>query len=121
LVYPLRQGGLGIANTVTSICNLALLLFALRKKLGKLEMEPVRKTTLWLVWLAILAGIIAFIGWKFWDEKVGHATVALKICAVFVPAIVAAVLYWVAALAFKIPAATEIFEFAAARFKRDKR
>ena len=121
LVYPLRQGGLGIANTVTSICNLALLLFALRKKLGKLEMEPVRKTTLWLVWLAILAGIIAFIGWKFWDEKVGHATVALKIGAVFVPAIVAAVLYWVAALAFKIPAATEIFEFAAARFKRDKR
>src|SRR5664279_4720543 len=34
LVVPLRQGGLGIANTVTSVCNVGLLAFALRKKLG---------------------------------------------------------------------------------------
>ncbi len=31
LVVPLKQGGLGIANTVTSICNAGLLFFALRK------------------------------------------------------------------------------------------
>jgi putative peptidoglycan lipid II flippase len=117
-VVPLRQGGLGIANTLTSICNVALLLFALRKKMGKLEMEAVRTNTLWLICLAILAGIIALIGWKFWDEKLGHATVALRIGAVFIPAIAAAALYWIFAMAFKIPAAMEIFEFAAARFRR---
>jgi putative peptidoglycan lipid II flippase len=118
LVIPLQQGGLGIANTVTSICNVALLVVALRKKLSKLEMESVRTNTLWLIWLAILAGIIALMVWKCWEEKLGHATVALRIGAVFVPAIVAAIVYWVAAIALKIPAAREIFEFAAVRFKR---
>jgi len=121
LVVPLRQGGLGIANTVTSICNLLLLLFALTKKMGKLELQPVRTATLWLLWLAILAGIIAFMGWNFWEEKLGHATVALRIGAVFVPAIAAALLYWLAAIALKIPAAAEIFAFAAGRIRRSTR
>src|SRR5271170_6366667 len=46
LVVPLKQGGIGLANTATSICYASLLLFALRKKLGKLEMESLRKTFL---------------------------------------------------------------------------
>jgi putative peptidoglycan lipid II flippase len=118
LVKPLQQGGLGVANTLTSVCNVGLLLFALRKKLGKLEMGPLRKTTLLLVWMAGLAGIIALMGWRWWEDEIGHATVAMRIGAVFVPAIVAGGLYWVAALAFKIPEAGEILEFATARFKR---
>ena len=117
-VVPLRQGGLGIANTITSICNVVFLLFALRKKMGKLEMGFLRRSALWLIGLAILAGMIALTGWKFWEEKLGHATVALRIGQVFVPAIAAAVLYWAAAVALKIPAATEIFNFVGARFKR---
>ncbi len=120
LVIPLQQGGLGIANTLTSICNVGLLTFALRKKLGKLEMESLGWTTSLLGGMGILAGIVAFMGWKFWEEKLGHATLALKIGAVFVPAIAAGALYWLAALAFKIPAATEIFEFVLARSKRNK-
>jgi putative peptidoglycan lipid II flippase len=120
LLVPLHEEECGpaLANTITSLVNVALLLFALRKKLGKLEMAAVRTNTLQLVGLAILAGIIALAGWKFWEEKLGHATIALKIGAVFAPAITAAILYWVAALALKIPAAAEIFEFAVARFKR---
>jgi putative peptidoglycan lipid II flippase len=118
LVKPMQQGGLGIANTVTSICNVGLLLCALRKKLGKLEMESLRKTTWLLVGFALIAGAIALGGWRLWEEKIGHATLALKLGAVFVPAIVAGSLYWLAALAFKIPEASEILEFALARFKR---
>ena len=113
-----EERGPAIANTVTSCVNVALLLFALRKKLGKLEMAELRRTTLWLVWLAVLAGIIALIGWKFWEEKLGHATIPLRIGEVFGPAMVAGLFYWTAALTFKIPAAREIFEFAAVRFKR---
>jgi putative peptidoglycan lipid II flippase len=119
-VMPLQQGGLGIANTLTSICNVGLLLFSLKKKLGKLEMESLRTQTLWLFWLAIITGIGAYEGWQFWENKIGHGTLALKLGAVFVPAIAAATLYWVAALALKIPAASEIFDFALARFRRKK-
>jgi TRAP-type C4-dicarboxylate transport system permease small subunit len=66
----------------------------------------------------ILAGLVAWGGWQFWEGKIGHATIALKIGAVFVPAGVAGLVYWVTALAFKIPAAKEMAEFALAKFKK---
>jgi putative peptidoglycan lipid II flippase len=118
LVFPLRQGGLGIANAVTSLFNVSLLLFALRKKMGKLEMESVRQHFLLLFSIAILAGIIAFGGWQFWEKYFGHATLELKIGAVFAPAAIAGMAYWLVALVFKVPAAGEILEFAFARLKR---
>ena len=118
LVVPLRQGGLGIANTVTSIFNVWLLLFALRKKMGKLDMESLRKTFLPLATAGVLAGLLAWLGWRFWENSLGHQTIALKIGAVFVPAGIAGMVYWLAALAFKIPAAKEMTEFALAKFKR---
>jgi putative peptidoglycan lipid II flippase len=118
LVVPLQQGGLGIANTLTSVCNVCLLAFALRKKMGKLEMEPLRKTLLPLAIGGVLAGLIAWFGWHFWEKSLGHETLVLKIGGVFVPAGVAGLVYWLLALAFKIPAAKEMAEFALARFKR---
>ena len=118
LVVPLRQGGLGIANTATSVCNVWLLFYALRKKLGKLEMEPVRKTFLPLAFAGIVAGAIAWFGWQFWENSIGHATIVLKIGAVFVPAIAAGLVYGILALALKIPAAGEMTAFALAKLKR---
>ncbi len=118
LVFPLRQGGLGIANTATSICNVGLLLFALRKKLGKLEMEALWKTLLPLTIAGIIAGVVAWFGWHYLEKQFGHATIALKISAVFAPAILAGTIYGILALAFKIPAAKEMLEFALAKFKK---
>jgi len=117
-IGPLRQGGLGIANTITSICNAGLLSFALRKKLGKLEMESLRATFLPLAVAGILAGLVAWSGWWSWENFLGHRTVALKIGAVFVPAGIAGLVYGLIALACKIPAAKELAEFAFAKFKR---
>ena len=54
----------------------------------------------------------------FWEHALGHQTLALKIGEVFAPAILAGLIYGTIALAFKIPAAKEMVEFAFARFKR---
>jgi putative peptidoglycan lipid II flippase len=118
LVVPLKQGGLGIANTMTSICNVGLLIFALRKKLGKLEMESLRKTFLPLAAAGLMAGLLAWAGWQLWESQIGHATIALKIGEVFVPAGIAGGVYLLTALAFKIPAAKEMTEFALNRIKK---
>jgi putative peptidoglycan lipid II flippase len=118
LVVPLKQGGLGIANTITSICNAGLLFLALRKKLARLEMESLRAMIWPLAAAGIAAGIIAWTGWQFWENKFGHETLALKIGAVFVPAIAAGLIYVILALAFRVPAAKELLEFAFARFKK---
>jgi putative peptidoglycan lipid II flippase len=113
-----RERGPALANTLTSCINVGLLLFALKKKLGQLEMGPLRKDLWPLLLFAAVAGGIAYEGWQLWENKIGHATILLKTGAVFVPAIAAGLVYWLAALALKIPAAAEIFEFALARFKR---
>ena len=117
LVVPLKQGGLGIANTITSVCNAGLLFFALQKKLARLEMASLRATFLPLAVAGIAAGLVAWFGWEFWENKFGHETLALKIGAVFVPATAAGLVYGILALAFKIPAAKEMLELALTKFK----
>jgi putative peptidoglycan lipid II flippase len=118
LVVPLKQGGLGIANTITSICNAGLLVFALRKKLGRLEMGPLRATFLPLAIAGLLAGLVAWQGWQFWETSLGHETIALKIGAVFVPAIAAGSVYGVLALVLKIPAAHEMANLVFGKFRK---
>jgi putative peptidoglycan lipid II flippase len=120
LMLPLREGGPGIANTLTSLINVGLLLFALRKKLGKLDMAPLRDTLRPLVLATLLAGVIAWCGWNYWERMFGHASIALRIGAVFVPAGIAAGIYWLIAILCKIPAAKEMADFALAKFQRFK-
>jgi putative peptidoglycan lipid II flippase len=120
LIFRFKQGGLGLANSITSICNISLLTFALRKKMGKLEMEPLVATFPPLIIGAVLAGLIAWGGNHLWELKLGHHNLALKIGAVFVPATAAGVVYWVIGVMAKIPAATEIINFAFAKFSRKK-
>jgi putative peptidoglycan lipid II flippase len=120
LIFRFKQGGLGLANTVTSICNVSLLTFALRKKMGKLEMEPLVATFPALIIGAVLAGLIAWGGNHLWEQKLGHHNLALKIGAEFVPAIAAGLVYWLVAIIAKIPAATEIVNFAFAKFSKKR-
>ena len=118
LVVPLKQGGLGIANTITSLANAGLLFFALRKKLGRLEMAPLRATFLPLAVAGLLAGLTAWQGGRLWEQWLGHETLALKIGAVFIPAITAGLVYGLLALVFKIPAAHEITNLVLAKFRK---
>jgi putative peptidoglycan lipid II flippase len=118
LLKPLREGGPGIVNTLTSCLNTGLLLFALRKKLGKLDLESLRKNLPSLALMTLFAGLIAWESRRLWENSMGHTSLALKIGAVFVPAGMAGLIYWLMALAFRIPAAREMAEFALAKFKK---
>jgi len=109
LVARFKQGGLGLANTASAALNLGLLAYALKRKLGKLEMESVRRALTPLLLATILAGAAAWWGWRFWERSVGHESLSLKIGAVFAPACVAALIYATVALACKVPAAAEIW------------
>lgn len=118
LVWRFKQAGLGIANTATSLVNVWLLTLALRKKLGKLEMESLRASLLPLGLATALAGAVAWFGWRQWETSLGHATLALKIGAVFVPAGLAGMVYWLVTLALKIPAAREIGDLIMKRVRK---
>jgi hypothetical protein len=83
-----------------------------------LNMASMKKPVMLLLLLTVLAGIIAFEIWRFWETKLGHGNLALKIGAVFVPAGIAGGFYWLSAMALHIPAAKEITDFALAKFRR---
>jgi len=81
-------------------------------------LDSLRKTLWPLAFTGIIAGLIAWFAWRLWENKLGHATIALKIGAVFVPAGIAGGIYLLIALACKIPAAKEMIGFALAKFRR---
>lgn len=108
LQLRLGAGGLGLANTMSSIVNMSLLLFALRKKLKRLDLQALQSQFLPLATAAILAGLLASISSSLWLIHVGNVSVLQRLGEVFVPMILATAGYFGVALWMKIPSAIEM-------------
>ncbi|MBI3880552.1 MAG: murein biosynthesis integral membrane protein MurJ [Verrucomicrobia bacterium] len=108
-IFPLRQGGLALANTLTAVLNLWLLGFALRKKLKRLELSALRAPVLKMLAATVFAGAVAWFALDLWQKNLGHASLLLRLGEVFAPMTLAALLYWAATLALKVGQAHEIF------------
>jgi putative peptidoglycan lipid II flippase len=121
LVQRYREAGLGIANTLSSCFNSALLIYALRRKLSFLGWAELRKTVLSLVLSAGLAGALAAGLSTLWERHIGHPTVYAKVAAVFIPGAIAGLAYWLLALAWKVPSAREMTQLVLARFSSGRR
>jgi putative peptidoglycan lipid II flippase len=111
LIGPFRQVGLGIANSLTSFVNLWLLLRALRKKLKRLDLAPLRPSLLALAGATVVAGLVAWLSAGWWSAHWGHANLLLKLGEVFVPAGVAVAVYGLLALWQRVPEAREVARF----------
>ena len=109
LVFPLKQGGFGLANTISSTLNCGLLLFALRKKLKSLGLAALRPGLIQLIIAVAIAGLTAWGTSREWERTIGHAGLLTRIGAVFVPGALAAGVYFGIALAAKVPAAVEMW------------
>jgi putative peptidoglycan lipid II flippase len=104
-IWPLRQGGLALANTITSVLNVGLLLFALRKKLKRLDFHGLPLTVLNCVGAAVVAGAVAWFGARQWEAQFGHAHLGTRLGEVFVPMALASLVYLGLTLALKVEAA----------------
>jgi putative peptidoglycan lipid II flippase len=121
LIGPLRQGGLGLANTLSSAVNVWLLLRALRKKLKRLELEALRPTLLALAAATALAGAAAFAvahQWGKYELTLDHVGLGVKLGAVILPMAAAAAVYGGVALGCRVPQAREIGELVRRRWRR---
>jgi putative peptidoglycan lipid II flippase len=108
---PMGAGSLGIANSLTSFCNLGLLIFALRKKLRTLEMDECTAQLPRLALAGVLAGAVAWLLRVYWTNQAGHGTLLLKLGEVFVPMIAATTVYFLLTVWWKVPSAHEIGDF----------
>jgi len=108
LIRPYREAGLAAANTLSAGFNTTLLFFALRKKLTILDMTGLPQNAFILLGAAAAAGAGGFGLYQFWDAQLGHATLAVKLGAVFVPGTLAGAVYWLLAIWARVPAAKEL-------------
>jgi putative peptidoglycan lipid II flippase len=104
----LGPGALGLANSLSSVCNLGLLIFALRKKLRTLEMAEMVGQLPRLAVAGLIAALLAWNGRLWWEGHLSHATLALKLGEVFVPMAAAAAGYLALGMWLKIPSAGEM-------------
>ncbi len=112
--------GLAVANTMSACINVGLLTFALRRKLSRLEIRGLSQTLLALLSDAILAGLVAALLSRWWEQNMGHGSLVLKLGAVFVPGAIAGAVYWAVALWLKVPAATEMTALVWQKLRRRK-
>jgi putative peptidoglycan lipid II flippase len=117
LVWTLSEAGLGIANTATAFVNVSLLIFALRKKLARLEMGALLRPFICLVLCATAAAACAFATKMIWEQRLGHDTFWLKAGAVFVPMLDATLIYFAAAFALRVSFAHDLMALARKRFR----
>ena len=120
LVFQFRQAGMGIANSTTSVVNVCLLTFALRKKLARLELRRLGNQLPSLAAAGLLAAATAWISLHQWERLLGHANFWLKAGAVFVPASAAALLYFAICWWLKIPFIHEILKLLPLRRLRSR-
>jgi putative peptidoglycan lipid II flippase len=118
LVQWFRQGGLGMANTLSSALNCGLLFYALRRKLKTLELAPLRASLAGLAAAGFAAGVVTWMIGSTWEQALGHGTVVLQLGAVFIPAGAAALVYGLIAWICRVPAITELTDWALARLRR---
>jgi putative peptidoglycan lipid II flippase len=108
LLLPYEAAGLALANTMSSVFNVGLLLYALRRKLGRLDFGDLRRPLPALLAAGLLAALVAWGISSFWAVRFGHGTMFLKLGHVFVPMAVATLAYFGAAVWAGVPAASEI-------------
>ncbi len=83
LVWSFKQAGLAAANSCSAWINAALLAFALRKKLARLEWMELRGHLPGLLGATLAAGACAFGVNAIWEHQLGSGTIWLKLGAVF--------------------------------------
>lgn len=108
LIFPFRDLGLGLANSVTATLNAGLLTFALRKKIGRLDWGELRSQFASLGGALLVAGLTAWLLLHWWTPRFGHANKLLCVGEVFVPAGSAGMLYFALGLWLRIPAARDL-------------
>jgi len=83
-VWRWRQGGLGIANTISACFNVFLFFYALRRKLGRWNSGAAAYVVA-IILAGALAGVTAVLVSMKWESALGHHGLPRRIGAVFVP------------------------------------
>ena len=103
LIGPLKQAGLGAANTTTSFVHMWLLFRALGKKLKTYEVRPLLRPALTMAAAAAAAGLTAWGADALWTAHLGRSNLLLRAGEVAGPGAAGAAVYFLVAWALRLP------------------
>lgn len=115
MIPGFQQAGMGIANTLSAIANTVLLGYALRKALPKLEFASLIPNAAAVTGATLLACLTAWGSNALWESHYGHKVLWSRAGAVFVPMILATLVYGAAAWFMKLPQFSELRSLLARR------
>ncbi len=113
--FDLGPGALGLANTLSSACNIGLLVLALRKKMRRLDMTETAAQWPALAAIGLAAGMAAWTAQLLWQNHFGHASLGPRLGEVFLPMLLATALYFGLSLWLKVGSARELLHLVVAR------
>jgi putative peptidoglycan lipid II flippase len=111
LIHPFRQAGLGMANSISSWINFALLTYALRHKLKRLEWTNLPREIVQMILCAVIAAQVAWVIYHFGFQRslqIPSPSFWLKLVSVVAPLSGAFLVYWSAASFLRIRATMDI-------------
>lgn len=111
LVLPFKQSGLAVANTCTSLLNMCLLAYSLKKIMPKMDYRDLYCLASKLILAGVIVVIIAYLSLYKWNILVGHANLYTKLGEVFVPACLSGICYVGIGYLLKIQQLTEVAGF----------
>ena len=114
-----QAGALGVANVISSLVNVALLSYALKRKMPKWRFAPLVKPLIGMLLSAGTAGVFAWFLHAEWMTRIGNETVLFKIGEVFTPSIAAALVYWGITSAIGVREARDFVSLVRNRRSRD--
>ena len=94
LVVPLEQAGLATANTLSAVCQVGLLVRALRRHMNGLDLHRLRRESGWVALAAAVSGAVAWVVLAWWELRPGAGSTGARLGAVFVPMLAAGLTYW---------------------------
>jgi putative peptidoglycan lipid II flippase len=118
LVRWFREAGLAAANSLSAVFNTVLLLYALRRKIARLDFIGLGRNMLILLAAAGLAGAAAHFSFRWWNDAYGATGLAVRLGAVFLPMALAGLVYGVTAWVAQVPAAREVTHLFGRRLRR---
>jgi putative peptidoglycan lipid II flippase len=119
ILIPLfKQGGMGLANTLSAGLNSALLFYALRRKLPKLGFRDLAGNFAGVAGAALAAAAVAWFSARGLETRMGATSLLAKGGTVFGPIGAATLIYFALALWLKLPQAHDFLELIRAKLGR---
>lgn len=118
LIPLYREGGMGMANTMSAAFNVYLLLYGLRRKLKSLQVGNLPSLIARMAGAGFIAAETAWFTSQVWERYIGHAQFLQRLGAVFAPIATATLVYFGILAWLRVPQVHDVLNVIVAKFRK---